>query len=101
MKPSKFVTNVPDLNDKIGLSPQSTVPKLFVSCKEESMHVLGLKSDHNNETLIVSRATNRTITKTNTVLGSNPCVKGLRRNWYCSTVYSRCSFNLKRHLECQ
>ena len=34
----------------------------FVS-NEESMQVLGLKSDHNNDNLVVSRGTNSTITK--------------------------------------
>ena len=59
----KFVSNVPDLVDRIDGSAQSTEPKVIVSSKEESMHVLGLKWDHNNNTLVVSRGTNSAITK--------------------------------------
>ena len=62
-KRTKFVSNVPDLADRIDGSAQSTEPKVIVSSKEESMHVLGLKWDHNNDTLVVSRGTNSTITK--------------------------------------
>ena len=62
-KLTKFVSNVPDLADRIDGSAQSTGPKVIVSSKEESMHVLGLKWDHNNDTLVVSRGTNSTITK--------------------------------------
>ena len=62
-KLTKFVSNVPDLADQIDGSAQSTEPKVIVSSKEESMHVLGLKLDHNNDTLVVSRGTNSTITK--------------------------------------
>ena len=59
---SKFVSNVPDLADRIDGSAQSAEPKVIVSSKEESMHVLGLKWNH-NDTLVVSRGTNSTITK--------------------------------------
>ena len=62
-KLTKFVSNVPDLADRIDGSAQSTEPKVIVSSKEESMQVLGLKWDHNNDTLVVSRGTNSTITK--------------------------------------
>ena len=62
-KLTKFVKNVPDLADRIDGSAQSTEPKVIVSSKEESMHVLGLKWDHKNDTLVVSRGTNSTITK--------------------------------------
>ena len=62
-KLTKFVSKVPDLADRIDGSAQSTEPKVIVSSKEESMHVLGLKWDHNNDTLVVSRGTNSTITK--------------------------------------
>ena len=62
-KLTKFVRNVPDLADRIFGSAQSTEPKVMVSSKEESIHVLGLKWDHNNNTLVVSRGTNSTITK--------------------------------------
>ena len=62
-KLTKFVSNVPDLADRIDGSAQSTEPKVIVSSKEESMHVLGLKWDHKNDTLVVSRGTNSTITK--------------------------------------
>ena len=62
-KLTKFVSNVPDLADRIDGSAQSTEPKVIVSSKEESMHVFGLKWDHNNDTLVVSRGTNSTITK--------------------------------------
>ena len=59
----KFVSNVPDLADRNDGSAQSTEPKVIVSSKEESIHVLGFKWDHNNDTLVVSRVTNSTITK--------------------------------------
>ena len=62
-KLTKFVSNVPDLADRIDGSAQSTEPKVIVSSKEESMHVLGLKWDHNNDTLVVSRGAYSTITK--------------------------------------
>ena len=57
-KLTKFVINVPDLADRTDESSQSTEPKVIVSSKEESMLVLGL-----NDTLVVSRGTNSTITK--------------------------------------
>ena len=62
-KLNRFVSNVPDLADRIDGSAQFTELIVIVSSKEESMHVLGLKWDHNNETLVVSRVTNSTITK--------------------------------------
>ena len=62
-KVTKFVSNVPNLADRIDGSPQSTEPKVFASSKEESSHVLGLKWDHNNDTLVVSRGTSSTVTK--------------------------------------
>ena len=62
-KLTKFVSNVPDLADRIDGSAQSTEPRVIFSSKEESMHVLGLKWDHNNDTLVVSRGTYSTITK--------------------------------------
>ena len=33
------------------------------SSKEDASHVLGLKWDHNNDTLVVSRGTSSTVTK--------------------------------------
>ena len=62
-KLNKFLSKVPDLADRIDWSAQSTEPKVIVSSKEESMQVLGLKWDHNTDTLVVSRGTNITITK--------------------------------------
>ena len=62
-KLTKFVGNVPDLADRIDGSAQSTELKVIISSKEESMHMLGLNWDHNNDTLVVSRGTNSTITK--------------------------------------
>ena len=56
------MSNVPNLAERIG-SAQSTDPKVIVSSKEESMHVPGLKWDHKNDTLVVSRGTNSTIKK--------------------------------------
>ena len=61
-KLTKFVSNVPDLADRIDGSAHFTEPKVIVS-SEESMHVLGLKWDHKNDTLVVSRGTTSTITK--------------------------------------
>ena len=60
---TKFVSNVPNLADRIPCSPQCTEPKVIVSCQEDSLHVLGLQWDHTNETLVVSRGTNCAITK--------------------------------------
>ena len=62
-KLTKFVSNVPNLADRIVGSPQSTEPKVIASSKEESSHVLGLKWDHNNDTLVVSRYTFSTVAK--------------------------------------
>ena len=45
-KLTKFVSNVPNLADRIDGSPQSTEPKVIASSKEEPSHVLGLKCDH-------------------------------------------------------
>ena len=54
---------VPNLADRIDGSTQSTEPKVIASSKEDSSHVLGLKWDHNNDTLVVSRGTSSTVTK--------------------------------------
>ena len=62
-KLTNFVGNVPDLADRIDGSPQSTEPKIIVSCEEDSLHVLWLKWDHTNDTLVVSRGTSCAITK--------------------------------------
>ena len=100
-KLNKFVSNVPDLADRIDGSAQFTEPKVIVSSKEESMHVLGLKWDHNNDTLVVSRGTNSTITKSLTQLVVLSLVSkicdpiGLVAPFYCW-----CSVNLERHLAC-
>ena len=60
-KLTKFVSNVPNLADRIDGSTQSTEPKVIASSKEDSSHVLGLKWDHNNDTLMVSRGTSSTV----------------------------------------
>ena len=52
---TKFVINVRNLVDRIDSSLQSTEPRAFASCQEESSHVLGLKWDHTNDTIVVSR----------------------------------------------
>ena len=62
-KLTKFVSNMPNLADRIDGSPQSTEHKVIVSCQEDSSHVLGLKWDHTNDTLVVSRRTSCAITK--------------------------------------
>ena len=62
-KLTKFVSNVPNLADQIDGSSQSTEPKVIVSRQEDSSHVLGLKWDHTNDTLVVSRGTSCAITK--------------------------------------
>ena len=62
-KLTKFVSNVPNLADRIDGSPQSTEPKVIVSCQEDSLHVLGRKWDHTNDTLVVCRGTSCAITK--------------------------------------
>ena len=62
-KLTKFVSNVPNLADRNDGSTQSTEPKVIASSKKNSSHVLGLKWDHNNDTLIVGRGTSSTVTK--------------------------------------
>ena len=62
-KLTKFVSNAPNLADQIDGSPQFTEPKVTASSKEDSSHVLGLKWDHNNDTLVVSRGTCSSLTK--------------------------------------
>ena len=62
-KLTKFVSNVPNLADRIDGSSQSTEPKVFVSCQQDSSHVLRSKWDHTNDTLVVSRSTSCAITK--------------------------------------
>ena len=62
-KLTKFVSNAPNLADQIYGSPQSTEPKAIASSKWESLRVLGLKWDHNKDTLVVSRGTSNTVTK--------------------------------------
>ena len=63
-KLTKFVSNVSSLADRIDGSPQSTEPKVIASSKEDSSHVLELKWDHQNDTLVVSGGTSSTVTKT-------------------------------------
>ena len=53
-----FESNLRDLADQIDESAQSTEPKIIVSTKEESIQMLGLKRDRNNDTLVVSSSTN-------------------------------------------
>ena len=62
-KLTMFGSNVLNQADRIDGSPQSTEPKVIASSKKDSSHVLGLKWDHNNDTLVVSRATSSTVTK--------------------------------------
>ena len=62
-KLTKFVSNVPNLADRIHGPPQSTEPKAIASSKEDFSHLLELKWDHNNDTLVVSRGTSSTVTK--------------------------------------
>ena len=62
-KLTKFLSNVPNLTDQFDGSPQSTELKVIASSKEESSHVLGLKWDHNNDTLVVNRGTSSTETQ--------------------------------------
>ena len=95
-KLTMFVSNIPDLADQIDGSAQSTEPRVIVSSKEESMHVLGLKWDHNNDTLVFSSGTNSIITKS------------LRQRWFLglvSKVYDQIVLvalvNLERRFTCQ
>ena len=76
-KLTKFVSTVIYLADQIDGSPQSTEPKVIASSKEESSHALGLKCDHNNDTLFVSRGTSSALTKSLTqrfILSLGPMV---------------------------
>ena len=60
---TKFVSNVPNLAYRIDGSLQFNDPKVIASSKEDSLHVLGLKWDYNNDTLFVSRGTSSTVSK--------------------------------------
>ena len=60
---SSLLSLYADLADQFDGSAQSTKSKVIVSSKEESMHVFGLKWDHNNGTLVVSRGSNSIATK--------------------------------------
>ena len=53
-KLTKFVSSVPNLANRIDGSPQFTEPKVIVSCRQDSSHVLGLKWDHTNDTLVLN-----------------------------------------------
>ena len=57
------VLNGPNLAFRIDGSHQSTEPKVIVSCQEDSSHALGLKWDHTNDILVVSRSTSFAITQ--------------------------------------
>ena len=61
-KLTELVSKTPNLADQIDGSPQSIEPKTIASSKESS-HVLGLKWDYNNDTLVVSRCISSTVTK--------------------------------------
>ena len=59
----KFVSNITNVADQIDGSSQCTEQKVTASSKEESLHhVLGLKWDRNNDTIVVSRGTSSTVT---------------------------------------
>ena len=60
-KLTKFVSNVSNLADWIDASPQTTEPKVIVSCHEDSLRVLGIKWDHTYDTLFVSTGKSCTI----------------------------------------
>ena len=62
-KLTKFVSKLPNLADRIDGSPQTNEPEVIESCQEDSSHVLGLKWDHTNDTLVLSRGTSCAITK--------------------------------------
>ena len=63
LKLTKIVCNVPNLADRIDGSSQSTETKVIASSMKDSSHVLGLKWDHNIDTLGVSGGTFSTVTK--------------------------------------
>ena len=55
-KLTKFISNVPGLLEELEGQSVEAVPKVLVASMEESSsHVLGLKWDHNKDTLVVSR----------------------------------------------
>ena len=62
-KLTKFASYVPNLADRIDGCPQSTEPKVIVACQGDSSHVLGLRWDHTNDTLVLSRCKSCAITK--------------------------------------
>ena len=66
IKHTKFLTNVSNPADQIDRSPQSTETKVVASSKKDSSHVLGLKSDHNNDTPVLSRDTSTAVIKSST-----------------------------------
>ena len=60
-KLTKFISNVTKINKE--LNPPQSAPqqerKNIVTCGDNSSHVLGLKWDHIDDTLVVSRGVNR------------------------------------------
>ena len=57
-KLTKFISNVPGLLEELEEKSVEQVPKeIGASVEESSSHVLGLKWDHVNDTLVVSRGT--------------------------------------------
>ena len=63
---TKFVSNMPNLADRIEVILNLPTPMVFASCQDDSSHVFGLKWDHTNDTLVVSRGTNCAINKSTT-----------------------------------
>ena len=74
LKLAKFVSIVVNWASQNDVTPQSTEPKVFASFKEESLNLLGLKWDHNNDTQIACCGTSTTVTKSLTMFGTELCV---------------------------
>ena len=101
-KLTMFVSNLPNLADRIDGSTQSIEPNVIASSKEDFSHVLGLKWDHNNDTLVVSRGTCSTVTKSSTQRLVLSLVSKLFLSHRPSgTIYCWCTIATKGHLACQ
>ena len=102
-KLTKFVSNVPDLADENDGSLHCTEPNIIH--KEESIHVLGSNSNHNKNSLVVSKGTESNIRK----ISTQRLVLSLVSRVYhliglvarFSVVVCSCSFSHERHSVCQ
>ena len=100
-KLTKFIRNVTKINKE--LNPPQSAPqqesKNIVTCGDNFSHVLGLKWDHIDDTLVVSRGVNRELKKfDNTANGVKFCFFRFRPNWSRSALYRKSAIIVERNL---